>query len=120
VTPTYLDPDTPLRPPTVRDLIPSYAWAWPRVDMTWKEFDAMPFDLHAMGHPERGSLEPYRANTARYGETVGAWYLVRPKRHTESGVQNEHVLIYIDDKPVIEEFHDPYHDLSKTAETIDS
>jgi hypothetical protein len=120
VTPTYLDPDQPLAPPTVRDLIPSYVWAWPRIDLTWDEFNALPADEHHMGHPDRGSLEPFRSNTARYGETVGAWYLVRAKRRTESGVQNEHVLIYIDDKPVIEQFDDPYHDLSKKAETIDS
>jgi hypothetical protein len=112
--PTYLDPDQPLAPPTVRNLIPDYAWAWPRVDMTWDEFNALPADEHHMGHPVRGSLEPHRSNTARYGETVGAWYLVRPKRHTESGVQNEHVLIYIDDKPVIEHFDDWWHDLSKS------
>lgn len=115
---TYLDPDAPLPQPTVRDLIPDYAWAYPRIDMTWDEFNALPTDLHGMGHPDRGSLAPYKSNTARYGDTVGAYYLVRPKRHIarsdgESSIEMEFVMIYIDDKPVIELFDDPYHDLSK-------
>jgi hypothetical protein len=115
--PTYLDVDQPLAPPTVRDLIPAYAWAWDRIDLTWEEFNALPADLHHMGHPDRGSAAPYRTNTASYGETVGAWYVSRLKRiglgDEGNGVEYESLLIYIDDKPVIEQFDDPYHDLSK-------
>lgn len=113
MTPTYLDVDAPLAPPTVRSLIPSHVWAWDTVEMNWVRFNALPSDLHAMGHPDRGNRGAYKANTARYGETVGAWYLVQ-RSMTRDG--NEHLLILIDGKPVIEHFDDPYHDLSKRRE----
>jgi hypothetical protein len=116
---TYLDPATPLPPPTVRDLIPDYAWAWDRINMTWEEFDAMAVDEHHMGHPDRDSAAPYRSNTASYGETVGAWYVNRLKRvglgEDGNGVQYECLMIYIDGKPVIEQFDDSWHDLSKKS-----